>query len=70
MRRIRELLDPVPVADGAGLGVDVDAKEALAFAVLAWAHLRDPRERTRGDRCGGAPDLGSFTPGAYPPRVP
>src|SRR5690606_5825761 len=38
VRRIRELLAPLPVHDGAALGVDPEAKEALAFAVLAWAH--------------------------------
>src|SRR5690606_10447481 len=33
--RIRALLHPLPVVDGSVLGVDPEAKEALAFAVLA-----------------------------------
>ena len=64
---IREELAPVPVLDGGELGVDPEAREALAFAVLAWAHLH-------GVACN-APDatgargprvLGSLTPGAGP----
>jgi anhydro-N-acetylmuramic acid kinase len=35
MRRIAELLAPVPVRSSAELGIDPDAKEAVAFAVLA-----------------------------------
>jgi anhydro-N-acetylmuramic acid kinase len=33
--RLRELLAPVPVRSSADLGIDPDAREALAFAVLA-----------------------------------
>ena len=62
---IRAELAPLPVMDGGELGVDPDAREALAFAVLTWAHLH-------GVACN-APDatgargprvLGSLTPGA------
>lgn len=35
MRRLAELLAPVPVRSSAEVGVDPDAKEAVAFAVLA-----------------------------------
>jgi anhydro-N-acetylmuramic acid kinase len=35
MRHLEELLAPVPVATSASLGVDPEAKEAIAFAVLA-----------------------------------
>jgi len=35
MRHLGELLDPIPVATTAALGVDPKAKEAIAFAVLA-----------------------------------
>jgi anhydro-N-acetylmuramic acid kinase len=35
MRRLRELLAPLPVRSSAELGIDPDAREALAFAVLA-----------------------------------
>ena len=54
LARIRTLLEPLPVSDGAVLGEGAEAKEAIAFAVLAWAHLmRIPRKRTRRDgRCG------------------
>ena len=57
-------LDPVPLRPGKELGMDPDAKEAVAFAVLAWAHLRgisaNVPEATgsRGPRV-----LGSRTPG-------
>ena len=36
---ITQKLDSVPVKNGGELGVDPDAREALAFAFLAWAHL-------------------------------
>jgi anhydro-N-acetylmuramic acid kinase len=35
MRHLAELLAPVPVVSSAALGVDPEAKEAIAFAVLA-----------------------------------
>jgi len=35
MRHLAELMAPVPVASSAALGVDPEAKEAIAFAVLA-----------------------------------
>ena len=67
--RIRALLDPVPVLDGSVLGVDGDAKEALAFAVLAWAHLHGiPSNAPAATGAAGARVLGSFTPGARPRR--
>ena len=66
-----EGMDSVPVRNGVELGVDPDAREALAFAFLAWAHLRGI--------CGNIPSvtgaeaprvLGSMTPGgAMTPRV-
>ena len=66
--RIRALLDPLPVMDGATLGVDTDAKEALAFAVLAWAHLRGiPANAPAATGAVGGRVLGSFTPGARAP---
>jgi len=36
---VKQDLDAVPVKNGQELGVDPDAREALAFAFLAWAHL-------------------------------
>lgn len=57
---------PIPVVTGSdALGMDPDAREAAAFALLAWAHLAGV--------CGNAPEatgargprvLGSMTPGA------
>ena len=54
---IEQELDTVPVKDGVELGVDPDAREALAFAFLAWAHLH-----------GIAGNIPSVT-GAEDPRV-
>ena len=64
MQQLRELLAPINVRDGQVLGVDPDAKEAVAFAVLAWAHMtgragNEPAATgARGPRI-----LGSYTPG-------
>jgi anhydro-N-acetylmuramic acid kinase len=63
--RIASLLDPLPLVDGASLGVDPEAKEAVAFAVLAWAHLRGiPANLPSATGAAGPRVLGSFTPGA------
>jgi anhydro-N-acetylmuramic acid kinase len=40
MRRLRELLPGIDVASSADFGVDPDAKEAIAFAVLAYEFMR------------------------------
>jgi len=41
VRRLVAALHPIPVRTGSdALGMDPDAREAAAFAVLAWAHLR------------------------------
>jgi anhydro-N-acetylmuramic acid kinase len=42
MRMLRKALDPIPVMESSEVGLDVDAKEAIAFAVLAYetAHCR------------------------------
>jgi len=63
--RIRALLHPLPVLDGAALGIDPDAKEAVAFALLAWAHLRGiPANLPSATGAAGRRVLGSLTPGA------
>jgi anhydro-N-acetylmuramic acid kinase len=63
--RIRALLHPLPVVDGSALGVDPDAKEAVAFALLAWAHLRGiPANVPSATGAAGPRVLGSLTPGA------
>jgi anhydro-N-acetylmuramic acid kinase len=66
--RLRDLLAPLPVVDGATLGIDPDAKEAVAFALLAWAHLRGiPANVPQATGAAGPRVLGSLTPGALAP---
>ncbi|CAN5800514.1 anhydro-N-acetylmuramic acid kinase [soil metagenome] len=63
--RITELLAPLPIRDSSRLGVDPEAKEALAFAALAWAHLRGiPANVPTATGASGPRVLGSYTPGA------
>jgi anhydro-N-acetylmuramic acid kinase len=63
--RIRSLLEPLPVLTGDALGVDPAAKEAVAFAVLAWAHYREiPANVPAATGAAGPRVLGSWTPGA------
>lgn len=63
---IRAEIDPVPVRDGHGLGMDPDAREAAAFALLAWAHLRDlPANVPSATGASGPRVLGSRTPGLH-----
>lgn len=64
MGRIRDLLDPVPVVDSTALGIGPTEKEALAFAVLAWAHVRGiPANVPSVTGASGPRVLGSYTPG-------
>lgn len=61
---IRAELPEVPVVDGSELGVNPDAREALAFAALAWAHVaRIPGNEAEATGARGPRVLGSFTPG-------
>lgn len=65
MQRLRELLAPLPVVDGRSVGFDTDAKEAIAFAGLAWAHVhRIPGNVPEATGAEGPRVLGSFTPAA------
>ena len=65
MRRIRTLIEPLTVSDGEVLGIDPECKEAVAFAVLAWAHLRGiPANVPAATGAKGPRVLGSLTPGA------
>jgi anhydro-N-acetylmuramic acid kinase len=65
VRRIHELLAPLPVLDGSALGVDPEAKEALAFAILAWAHAHGIAANAPAATGAKGPRvLGSYTPGA------
>jgi anhydro-N-acetylmuramic acid kinase len=58
-------LAPLPVRVGTdALGIDPDAREAAAFALLAWAHLRGIPGNVPGATGAAGPRvLGSFTPG-------
>ncbi|MBW3552854.1 MAG: anhydro-N-acetylmuramic acid kinase [Gemmatimonadetes bacterium] len=67
---LRARLDPIPVRTGDALGFPPEAKEAIAFAVLAWAHVTA--------RSGNVPEvtgasgprvLGSLTPGRRSPEA-
>ena len=64
MQLLRKALAPLPVLDGNVLGVDPDAKEALAFAALAWAHVTGtPGNMPDATGARGPRVLGSYTPG-------
>jgi anhydro-N-acetylmuramic acid kinase len=57
-------LAPLPVYSAGELGIDGDAKEAVAFAALAWAHVnRVPCNVPSATGAQGPRVLGSFTPG-------
>ena len=61
---IRRELAPLPVASGDELEVPADAREAAAFAILAWAHLRGvPGNVPEATGARGRRVLGSLTPG-------
>ncbi len=58
-------LAPVPVATLEALGMDPDAREAAAFALMAWAHLEGfPANDPAATGAAGPRVLGSLTPGS------
>lgn len=60
-------LDPIPLRPGHELGMDPDAREAAAFALLAWAHIKGiPANVPQATGALGPRILGSFTPGGSP----
>jgi anhydro-N-acetylmuramic acid kinase len=62
-RMLERELAPLPVLDGEVLGLDPDAKEAVAFAALAWAHARRvPGNVPEATGASGGRVLGSYTP--------
>jgi anhydro-N-acetylmuramic acid kinase len=64
VRAISQELVPLPVRAGEGLGMDPDAREAAAFAALAWAFLRGvPSNVPEATGSSGPRVLGSWTPG-------
>jgi anhydro-N-acetylmuramic acid kinase len=61
---LAEALAPVPLLPGTVLGLDPDAKETVAFAVLARAHLqRVPANVPEVTGAAGPRVLGNYTPG-------
>jgi len=61
---IEEELSPLPVRSGEALGMDPDAREAAAFALLAWAHMKGvPANVPEATGSQGPRVLGSWTPG-------
>ena len=63
VQAIEQGLDSVQVKNGMELGVDPDAREALAFAFLAWAHIHGIAGNIPSVTGAGAPRvLGSMTP--------
>ncbi len=63
--RITQLVSPIPVRDCRVLGIGPSEKEALAFAVLAWAYsVGIPANEPSATGASGPRVLGSFTPGS------
>lgn len=64
VRALSRTLSPLPVRTGAeALGMDPDAREAAAFALLAWAHLHGrPGNVPAATGASGPRVLGSLTP--------
>jgi anhydro-N-acetylmuramic acid kinase len=69
MAMLRKALDPIPVKETTEVGLDVDAKEAIAFAVMAYetAHLR-PSNVPNATGAKRSVVLGKLTPNG-PPRT-
>lgn len=67
MAMLRKALDPVPVKESTEVGLDVDAKEAIAFAVMAYetAHLR-PSNVPNATGAKRPVILGKVTPNGAP----
>lgn len=64
MDRLRDAVAPVPVRTSEVLGIDPEAKEAFAFAALAWAHaVGRPGNIPAVTGARGPRVLGSWTPG-------
>ncbi len=60
---LRRELKGLPVREGEVLGMDPDAREAAAFAVLAWCHLKGlPGNVPGATGAEGERVLGSYTP--------
>lgn len=63
MRWLAEALAPLPVRSGEEVGIDPEAKEAIAFAGLAWAFTQGlPGNVPAATGAAGGRVLGSWTP--------
>jgi anhydro-N-acetylmuramic acid kinase len=63
MHGLRQSLAPIPLRSGTEVGIDADAKEAIAFAGLAWAHMmKMPGNVPEATGAHGPRLLGSLTP--------
>ena len=71
LRWLGEALAPIPVRSGEEVGIHPDAKEAIAFAGLAWAFMRGmPGNVPAATGAHGPRILGSFTPApGRPPHL-
>ncbi len=70
IKRLQRALGSVPLRTGDALGLDPDAKEAVAFAALAWAHVNGiPGNIPEATGAKGPRILGSFTPGTGRGRI-
>jgi anhydro-N-acetylmuramic acid kinase len=69
MKMLRKALDPIPVMETSEVGLDVDAKEAIAFAVMAYetAHSR-PSNVPFATGARKPVVLGKLTPNGAPQR--
>ncbi len=69
MAMLQKALDPIPVKETTEVGLDVDAKEAIAFAVMAYetAHSR-PSNVPMATGAKRAVVLGKLTPNGPGPR--
>jgi len=69
MARLADRLDPVPVHTSGDLGLPVDAKEAVAFAILAHETMAGrPGSLPSATGARRAAVLGKIVPGRRPPR--
>jgi anhydro-N-acetylmuramic acid kinase len=70
MHHLTALLPGISIATSTDYGVDADAKEAIAFALLAYETLRGrPSNLPRATGARRAVVLGSITPGGQGPRA-
>ena len=69
MRMLAKAMNPIPVKESSEVGLDVDAKEAIAFAVMAYetAHQR-PSNVPMATGARRSVVLGKLTPNGSSPR--